>query len=121
MKGRLATDLHGLARILVCFSLLFLFADGAVNSSAAEQRTPPDTIFLHGDIYTGVGDKRAEALAVRGDRILAVGSDAEVRKLKGKQTRMVDLGGHFVMPGFNDANFHLAYAGIEKNKIELAG
>ena len=74
----------------------------------------PDAIFLHGDIYTGVAGKRAQAIALRGGRIVAVGSDAEIQKLKGKHTQVVDLGGHFVMPGFNDAHVHLANAGFEQ-------
>lgn len=121
MKGRFATDLHGCARILLCVPLLVLVADSAVNVNAAEKPTPPDTIFLHGDIYTGTPGKRAQAMAVRGERILAVGSDSEIQKLKGKHTRIIDLGGKFVMPGFNDAHVHLAYAGLEKLQVELAG
>ena len=86
-----------------------------------EKTTRADTIFLHGDIYTGIAGQRAQAIAVRGDRIAAIGSDAAIRKLKGKRTQVVDLGGHFVMPGFNDAHVHLANAGFEKLHVELAG
>ena len=65
--------------------------------------------------------KRAEAIAVRGDRILAVGTRDEITKMKGPQTKVVDLGGHFVMPGFNDAHMHLASAGLEKLNVNLVG
>ena len=92
-----------------------------MKASGAEKTTPPDAIFLHGDVYTGTAGKRAHAIAVRGDRIVAVGSDAEIQKLKGQHTQVVDLGGHFVMPGFNDAHVHLASAGFEKLHVELAG
>jgi predicted amidohydrolase YtcJ len=111
----------GWTRIFCCLFFVFLVLGDAVNASAAEKIIPPEMIFLHGDIYTGSGGRRAEALAVRADRILAVGSDAEIRKLKGKHTHIIDLGGHFVMPGFNDAHVHLAYAGFEKLQVELAG
>jgi predicted amidohydrolase YtcJ len=121
MKDPLATDCHGLARILSCLLLLFLFPGIAVNAGGAEKTTQADIIFLHGDIYTGIAGQRAQAIAVRGDRIVAVGSDAEIRKLKGKYTRVVDLGAHFVMPGFNDAHVHLANGGFEKLHVELAG
>jgi len=87
-----------------------------------------DVIFTHGNVYTGVVDssslgagKRAEAIAVRGDRILAVGTRDEVLKTKGPDTRVVDLDGHFVMPGFNDAHLHLAHAGEEKLNVDLVG
>jgi len=121
MKKPFATDLHGFARIFSCFPLLILFLGGAVNVSGAEKTTSADTIFLHGDIYTGTAGKRAQAMAVRGERIVAVGSDAEIQKLKGKHTQVVDLGGHFVMPGFNDAHVHLANAGFEKLYVNLTG
>jgi predicted amidohydrolase YtcJ len=87
-----------------------------------------DVIFTHGNVFTGVLDssslgagKRAEAIAVRGDRILAVGARDEIEKLKGPDTKIVDLGGHFVMPGFNDAHLHLAHAGEEKVNVNLVG
>jgi predicted amidohydrolase YtcJ len=87
-----------------------------------------DVIFTHGNVYIGVVDssslgagKRAEAIAVRGDRILAVGSRDQVMKTKGPDTKVVDLDGHFVMPGFNDAHLHLASAGFEKLNVDLVG
>ncbi|MFI5089651.1 MAG: amidohydrolase [Terriglobales bacterium] len=64
---------------------------------------------------------RVQAIAVRCGRIVAVGSDVEIEKLKGKHTQVVDLGGHFVMPGFNDAHVHLANAGFEKLYVNLIG
>ena len=64
---------------------------------------------------------RAEAIAVRGDRILAVGTRDEIAKVKGPQTKIVDLGGHFVMPGFNDAHMHMASAGLEKLNVDMVG
>jgi len=87
-----------------------------------------DAIYLHGNIYTGElansqfsSILRAEAIAVRGDRIQAVGKASDIEKLKGPQTQVVDLGGHFVMPGFNDAHMHLADAGFQKLSLNLVG
>jgi predicted amidohydrolase YtcJ len=93
------------------------------------QKPKADLIFTHGNIFTGVVDaaaslgsgKRAEALAVLGDRILAVGARDEIMKLKGPETKIIDLDGHFVMPGFNDAHMHLASAGLEKMNVNLVG
>jgi predicted amidohydrolase YtcJ len=104
----------------------------ATLSSAVAQTMPSqpkaDIIFLHGNIYTGVADTssfhanpRAEALAVRDGRIAAVGRDDEIVKLKGSATTVIDLGGHFVMPGFNDAHVHLANAGFQRMTVELSG
>jgi len=80
-----------------------------------------DLIFVNGDIYTQAQPARAQALAVRDGRIVAVGSNDEIRKLKGAPTNVVDLGGHFVMPGFNDAHVHLASGGFEKMNVNLVG
>ncbi len=87
-----------------------------------------DSIYLHGNIYTGVvGDasfqavQRAEAMAVREEKILAVGSAEEVMKFKGPPTKILDLDGRFVMPGFNDAHMHLTEAGFKKLTVDLTG
>jgi predicted amidohydrolase YtcJ len=58
---------------------------------------------------------------VRGDRIQAVGEDADILKLKGPETEVINLAGHFVMPGFNDAHLHLASAGFERQSVDLVG
>ena len=133
MRDFLTADTRGITRI---FFFFFLALTSLVGSTAVNDNAP-DTIFLHGDVLPGTvlaieyAGKiplhkaffmpRAQAIAVRGERIIAVGSDAEIEKLKGKRTQVVDLGGHFVMPGFNDAHVHLANAGFEKLHVELAG
>jgi len=108
----------------------------AMSSAVSAQKTThqprfdqqgADVIFTHANIYTGAGGsspesgRRPQAIAVRADRIVAVGTSDEIAKLKGPETRMVDLGGHFVMPGFNDAHMHLASAGLEKLTVNLVG
>jgi predicted amidohydrolase YtcJ len=66
-----------------------------------------DLVLVGGRIHTMDGrDQPAEAIAVRGDRILAVGSNAEVRALAGPGTRVLDLGGRTVMPGLIDTHTH---------------
>ena len=122
--------------IMIARMTLFLLLAGGVGMQAqsgppvqSAAKTKADLIFIHGNIYTGAGEassafvssKRAEALAVRRDRIVAVGVRDEVMKLKGAETQVVDLGGHFVMPGFNDAHMHLASAGLEKMNVDMVG
>ncbi|HYL14269.1 MAG TPA: amidohydrolase, partial [Terriglobales bacterium] len=87
-----------------------------------------DTIFVRGNIYTAAPGAssfremgRAEAIAVKGDRVLAVGKREDMMKYKGPQTQVTDLGGHFVMPGFNDAHVHLAEAGFQRLSVNLTG
>ena len=87
-----------------------------------------DIIFLNGNIYTGVVDtssfhaiERTEAIAVRDGRVEALGRGDQIAKLKGPSTEVIDLGGHFVMPGFNDAHMHLANAGFQRLTVDLMG
>ncbi|MGH9482864.1 MAG: amidohydrolase, partial [Terriglobales bacterium] len=88
---------------------------------AAVARPAPDTIYLHGKIMTmDPAHPAAQALAVAGDRLLAVGSDAEVEALAGPRTRRVDLGGRFVVPGFQDAHTHQLAAGTGKLELDLS-
>ena len=94
----------------------------------AESKPKADIIFLHANVYTGVPDNspfssilREEAIAVRADRIQAVGKAIEIEKLKGPQTEVMDLGGHFVMSGFNDAHVHLDDAGTTKLSVDVTG
>ena len=105
------------------------FAASAQSTNTAAQKAKADVIFIHGNIYTEVIDsaaafgsgKRAESLAVAGEKILAVGTRDEVMKFKGTETKIIDLNGHFLMPGFNDAHMHLASAGLEKMNVDLVG
>ena len=65
--------------------------------------------------------RRAEAIAVAGGTILAIGYEQDILKLKGPKTQIIDLAGHFVMPGFNDAHVHLGSGGFEKLNVNLVG
>ena len=77
-------------------------------SSAFAQQTSPDLILFNGRIFTSnVNQLYVEALAIRGERILAAGTSKEILTLAGTGTRQIDLGGHTVIPGINDANVHL--------------
>ena len=72
----------------------------------------PDLILTNGRIYTvDAKDSWAEAVAVTGGRIVAVGSAAEIGALKGPHTKVEDLGGRMAMPGFVDIHNHILMAG----------
>ena len=120
-----------LALVKPLFPSLVLALASAV-AQAAGQAAPPavDTIFLHGVILTGAHLRSADAsatparvsaVAVSGGRVVAVGTDAAVLKLKGGATKVVDLHGAFAMPGFNDAHTHMAAAGRQKLSVDLTG
>ena len=78
-------------------------------AAAPRPRAVPaaDRVFLGGRIWTADPARpRAQAVALAGDRIVAVGTDAEIRRYAGPTTTTVDLRGRFVAPGFNDAHLH---------------
>ncbi len=114
------------ARILL---LVFgTFAGPHMIAQTQPSAPKADAIYIHANIYTGVTGgssfhevQRAQAMAVRADRILAVGTESDILKLKGPSTTTVDLQGHFVMPGFNDAHMHLTEAGFKKLTVDLTG
>jgi len=84
---------------------------GAVSTLPAQQPAP-DVILSNGKIITV--DERfsvAQAIAVRGDRIIAVGTDADVSRLATPATRRIDLRGRAVIPGLIDNHMHLTRAG----------
>jgi predicted amidohydrolase YtcJ len=79
-----------------------------------------DLVALHGQIWTeNPAQPEAEALAVVGHRIFAVGSDAEIVKLAGPRTRVIDLAGRRVVPGFNDSHIHLFWGGQGLASVQL--
>ena len=73
---------------------------------------PADLVLLNGRVYTlDPGRRWAEGVAITGDRIAAVGTSVEVRRRAGPSTRVIDLKGGFVTPGFNDAHVHIDATG----------
>jgi predicted amidohydrolase YtcJ len=77
--------------------------------SANSQRNAPDLILVNGKVFTSdAAHPYVEALAIRGERIVAVGSSDVIGALAGNRTRRIDLAGRVVIPGLNDAHDHLA-------------
>ncbi|MEE4452176.1 amidohydrolase [Novosphingobium resinovorum] len=84
-----------------------------VAVSARGQEGPADLILTNGKVYTvDAAHPWAEAVAIRGGRILAVGSAKAVARRKGARTEVVDLGGRMVVPGFGDAHAHPMFGGL---------
>ena len=97
---------------------------------SAPAQQPADTILIHGNILTGTHLRpndpattpaKVTALAITNGKILAAGTDAEVLKLKGPKTQVIDLHGAFAMPGFNDAHTHIGEAGRQRISVNLVG
>ena len=87
-------------------------------SQTSPQHT--DRIFVNGKIWTGDEARpQAQALAVGGDKIIAVGSDQEIKALAASDTAIVDLQGRLLVPGFQDT--HLHFPGRSVNEVDLHG
>ena len=84
--------------------------------------TAADLVLISGRIFTADAAKTwAEALAVRGGHIAAVGGDRDVRPLVGPGTRVIELRGRTVTPGFGDSHVHPPMAGLARIRCELHG
>lgn len=80
-----------------------------------------DTILIHGHIYTGNPKAPwAQALAVSGTRIDAVGTDEEILARKQQQTNVIDFEGRTVIPGISDSHVHMWFGGIELHGLNLS-
>ena len=95
-----------LLRRLLTFAIALLIAPPTVAQVA-------DLIFINGDIYT-VDAKRswANAVAIRGNRIVLAGNNEKALTLRGENTRVVDLEGRMMLPGFQDSHVHPIEAGM---------
>jgi hypothetical protein len=83
-----------------------------LGAPLAAQEPPADLVLLNGTVFTVDPDRpRAGAVAIFRDRIVAVGTNSEIRSRIGRSTRIVDLEGRFVVPGFVDDHTHFAQAG----------
>ena len=87
---------------------IFPLAALALATACGPDAPPPDRILLNGLIWTGDSARpAATAIALRGDSIVAVGFDADIEALAGEATRVENLEGRRVVPGFHDAHWHL--------------
>jgi predicted amidohydrolase YtcJ/amino acid transporter len=93
-----------------------LLALAAVPAAAADA----DLILRGGKVFLGPG-QFAAAVAVKGNRITAIGTDKEILSVKGPNTRVVELKGRLVTPGFHDAHVHLIKGAFFMTQIDLTG
>jgi predicted amidohydrolase YtcJ len=86
-----------------------------------EQR-PADLVLTGGAVYTlDAARSWAQAVAVCGGRIVAVGTDADMRPYVGPGTEVVSLRGRMLLPGFQDAHVHASGGGLERSQCDLTG
>jgi hypothetical protein len=101
------------------FSVLFSIPP-LMASDAPSQ--PADLIITDARIYTvNPQQKWAEAIAVRGDKIIAVGDGKQIEALRGRATRVIDTGQRLLLPGFTDCHIHFMDGSLGLSRVDLNG
>ena len=101
---------------LAVYFLIFV----AATHTNGESKPAATLIITNAAVYTvDKGHPRAEAVAVIGDRIVAVASRAEIDLWRGPQTKVIDAGGKLLLPGFNDAHVHFIQGGAQLDQVNL--
>jgi predicted amidohydrolase YtcJ len=102
-------------------AFLAVLLSSLVRAGEAPRPTlAPDLVLLNGKIWTvDKARPEVEALAARGGRIVALGKTADIKRLAGKKTRIIDLAGRRVLPGFYDSHVHLLGSGLRLAEVAL--
>lgn len=118
---RITRDNLSRPQILFIEALLLLVAAGVMLGQEQDQNRPAaDLIITNAKVYTvDKQQPRAEAVAVLGERITAVGSASAIDAWRGPGTRVIDAGGRLVSPGFNDAHVHFLDSGLGLASVQL--
>jgi predicted amidohydrolase YtcJ len=105
-------NLYGLHYLLLPLLLLIF--------SFCSQSPPPTLLLVNGNFFTADSLRpHATAVAILDDKILAVGSDDEMKKLAGEKTEIIDLQGNFAMPGFIEGHGHFSGLGSSLQNLNL--
>ena len=100
--------------------LFFLLVTTLFVCSCSTDSVKADLIITNANIWTGNTDSpKAEAMAVKADTILAIGSLDDIHKFKGSDTEIKDVGGKFITPGFIDTHVHLLMGGNSLLSVQL--
>ena len=103
-------------KIVTIFALIVF----CISVGFAQENFHADLIVFNANIHTGAaGQPTARAIAVAGNRIIAIGTDAQIKALAGPRTRQIDAGGRTVVPGFNDAHVHFMETGGQLSSVDL--
>jgi len=97
--------------------LVFLFCGSLIQ---AQIRPSAETIITNAKVYTvDKNQPHAEAVAIIGDRIVAVGYATDIDQWRGSSTKVIDAGGKLLLPGFNDSHVHFIDGGVQLDSVDL--
>jgi predicted amidohydrolase YtcJ len=100
--------------------VLFLAWIGFTYAAADPDSLKADKILFNGKIATVDSNfSIAQAVAIKGDKIVAVGKNADLEQLKGTRTQMIDLKGKTLIPGFSEGHMHMMTTGLGLSKVNL--
>ncbi|HEY2801465.1 MAG TPA: amidohydrolase [Chthoniobacterales bacterium] len=109
-------------RLSRCAGFLFLCAFLETSGATAAEVTEADLLLTNGNIYTGNdAQPHADGVAIRGERIVFVGTDADAKKLADEKTKTIDLHGETVLPGLTDSHYHILGVGERMIRLNLEG
>jgi len=101
------------------FTIVLLNFVFAINMLGQSKPTA-DLIITNAKVWTvDKAHPTAQAVAILGDRIIAVGSNAEVEVLRSAATKVIDAHGKLLLPGFNDAHVHFVDGGLQLDSVQL--
>lgn len=91
------------------------------QTAPVETQGPADLAFVNGAVHTvDAADTQGQAVAVRRGRIVAVGSNRQIREVGGPATETIDLAGRSLLPGFQDAHIHPGGGGLDRLRCDLS-
>jgi hypothetical protein len=103
-------------------TLLLLLCAVSMLPAQGPAVAPADVIVVHGRVYTeNPKHPWAQAVAIRSAKIVAVGDDTEIEKMRGMGTKVIDAGGKLVLPGFADCHIHFLDGSFSLGRVNLEG
>ena len=99
-----------------CLPCVLIF----LTNAFAQSKPAADLLIVNARVWTG--DKNhptAQAVAVLGDRIVAVGSNSDINAWRAPKSRLIDAEGKLLLPGFNDAHVHFVSGGLQLDNVQL--
>src|SRR5947207_11974174 len=103
-------------------SLCLLFCAALMVCAQGRLVEPADIIVVHGRVYTENPQQPwAQAVAIHRGKIVAVGDDAVVERMRGAGTKVIDAGGNLVLPGFVDCHIHFIEGSVNLGRVNLEG
>jgi predicted amidohydrolase YtcJ len=105
-----------MAKRMLCIVAFFVFA----GLAEAQDTAPADLVVLNASIHTlDPQQPTAEAIAIRGNKIIAVGTNESIQRLTAASTKKIDAQGRVILPGFNDSHVHFLQGGRQLSSVDL--